>query len=447
MPPQETNNQRASDVGTKGPTQAPNNQTTSYATGQAGQTKGPVVLHYDDPTPSPDLKPGSFGMSEIVKAMRTYESDTAEAMRRNNGSAIKMTLSESMRREGKAVISNKPAPKEKLQNRLVIGNDFTLPRIAVPNMPAPRPSLTSMPSIDSSETLPETIPTTEEQENSLPTPEIPTKTPSYPTDVSNYTEGGASAQMVAPVIEDRDVVQNTETGPSWGGKFMRLVFSLVLIGAGGYGLYYLYTISPLANVSGPNDTTPTKNSIIPTNTQDEILNSSSTPLVISIGTALKKATSDSDIKRISIKDKDQNTLTGNQLIKMLAPSSLDTLNRSVTEDYFIGHIGTQPIFIFKIGYFQNALVAMRSWENGMYTDLMPILKEFNHFSTSSRNNKKELGWSDVLIKNKDAREGKDEVGTTLIVYSFVDKETLIITSSREAFVAVLNRLKELTYTR
>ena len=67
----------------------------------------------------------------------------------------------------------------------------------------------------------------------------------------------------------------------------------------------------------------------------------------------------------------------------------------------------------------------------MVTDLAPI---FGIRSTSTP-----YTFTDEELRNKDLRIVTDEIGKTILLYSFIDKNTILITSHEAIFNALLGK--------
>ncbi len=83
---------------------------------------------------------------------------------------------------------------------------------------------------------------------------------------------------------------------------------------------------------------------------------------------------------------------------------------------------------------------MIEWEKTMAQDL----KQFLLLHTSANLS---LPFQDTIIKNKDVRELKDTDGTALLLYSFFDKNTLIITTREDSFKEIVSRLNTSSFTK
>ncbi|MCI0566003.1 hypothetical protein L0Y46_02275 [bacterium] len=97
--------------------------------------------------------------------------------------------------------------------------------------------------------------------------------------------------------------------------------------------------------------------------------------------------------------------------------------------------GNQPFFIFKTILFENAFAEMLSWEATIAREVMPVFG----LGAPDRDlqNKK---FRDLVIKNKDVRVLEDNGGRTVLLYSFVNRDTLIITTSEDTFLEIVARI-------
>ncbi len=96
----------------------------------------------------------------------------------------------------------------------------------------------------------------------------------------------------------------------------------------------------------------------------------------------------------------------------------------------------RPFFVITVESFENAFAGMLKWESFMFDDLASLFS----LDVSSTQFIDRL-FEDVVIKNRDARILKDSEGNIVLIYSFIDKETLVIATNEETFDEVVNRLK------
>ncbi len=83
---------------------------------------------------------------------------------------------------------------------------------------------------------------------------------------------------------------------------------------------------------------------------------------------------------------------------------------------------------------------MLTWEKDMIEDLKTIFTTENPIFSSENLRSTSFKFKDVVINNKDTRAILDGGGKIIFVYAFADKNTIVITTSREALQEIFNRL-------
>ena len=117
--------------------------------------------------------------------------------------------------------------------------------------------------------------------------------------------------------------------------------------------------------------------------------------------------------------------------------------------------GNAPFIIFKTDFFQNSYAGMLDWEKNMVDDLAILLnfeekiKNQNNTGTSTvRGYLAVRGrFEDKIILNRDVRKFTNENGVSLLVYSFIDKDTLVITTSENVLRSIIQKLEKQTQIR
>jgi hypothetical protein len=103
------------------------------------------------------------------------------------------------------------------------------------------------------------------------------------------------------------------------------------------------------------------------------------------------------------------------------------LDRTIKDKYMVGVISqngkTYPFLVITVNDFGNAFSAMLDWEANMQNDLA-----FLNVATSTEN----YIWKDLIVKNKDVRGLVNQNDQTKIVYTFLDKSTILITDNVSA---------------
>lgn len=139
-------------------------------------------------------------------------------------------------------------------------------------------------------------------------------------------------------------------------------------------------------------------------------------------------------------------ITGRTLLESLNIYVPSELARSLKNDFAIGSMGGNARFIIlKISYYANAFSGMLKWEKNIYKDLKNILGLKNESfevtgTTTSSYNLKTSMFYDGIISNRDSRILRDGQDKTLLVYSFIDDETLVITSNENLLKVITQKL-------
>lgn len=112
--------------------------------------------------------------------------------------------------------------------------------------------------------------------------------------------------------------------------------------------------------------------------------------------------------------------------------------RALRSEYLYGvHslIETHPFLIMKTDSYENAFGYLFEWGGfPVVEDLAPLFG-ITRFPPPEVND-----FTDILIKNRDARVISDAARVPILYYSFVDRETLVFTTDRTTFDEILNRL-------
>ena len=122
------------------------------------------------------------------------------------------------------------------------------------------------------------------------------------------------------------------------------------------------------------------------------------------------------------------------LMESRAPGSLV---RALDSTFMFGvtqsDIG-RPFIFFKLKSYEQAYPGMLEWEENLREDLLPLFispEELSAISSESR-------FQDITIANKDARVLKDGAGKTVLLYTFIDNEVLLITDNETSLRTLQN---------
>ncbi len=136
---------------------------------------------------------------------------------------------------------------------------------------------------------------------------------------------------------------------------------------------------------------------------------------------------------INTTNPDQSAFDVRGVLELLAPRMPGTLLRSFTGKYMLGvysYDKNEPFIILTTSDYAQSFAGMLKWEKDMSSDLGDI---FSIIKTASSTEE----FIDLSLKNKDLRVLRDEKGNTELLYSFIDKNTLIIAKNESLFGAII----------
>jgi len=123
------------------------------------------------------------------------------------------------------------------------------------------------------------------------------------------------------------------------------------------------------------------------------------------------------------------------ILSSLSESVPSSLLRSFdSKKYMIGNTQKDQkklFLILKVNYYDNAFAGMLAWEKELGTTFLKL--------SGLPNTTNEF--RDGVIKNQDTRILRDDAGNSIILYTFYDKETLIIAANEETLFDVVSGLR------
>ena len=129
----------------------------------------------------------------------------------------------------------------------------------------------------------------------------------------------------------------------------------------------------------------------------------------------------------------EHTASAKDVLKVLESKTPPALVRSMSGDNMFGLIQVQgesiPFWIIEVDSFENAFDGILDWEDFIQEDLVPV------FSNSTQ--AIDPVFTDVISRNKDIRVLRNNAGEELLVHTFLDKNTLLITEKEIAFKELL----------
>lgn len=126
-----------------------------------------------------------------------------------------------------------------------------------------------------------------------------------------------------------------------------------------------------------------------------------------------------------------------EILSRLTKNTPPQFLRALGDEYLYGvHVLGEniPFLIVRVDSYESAFAGVFGWAKTITRDLAAF------FNITRFPPPEIYEFSDILIKNRDVGVLYDEARVPIIYYSFVDRETLILTTDRITFEELLNRL-------
>jgi len=200
-----------------------------------------------------------------------------------------------------------------------------------------------------------------------------------------------------------------------------IALSLLLLGGGGLAAYYIYTVL----TGEPTPQIIVSNEIIPINNMLTLANSSKE----NFATEFQNLSYTNGVNLVRVSDANGTMIqTSRNFFNLLAVTPSPTLERTLKDYYFLGAFsdsGTNSLFIIlTVNDYGIAFSGMLDWEENMEEDFAFFAKGGNPLNN--------FVWKDLIVKNKDTRALVNTKGIVKIAYTFLDKNTILITNDLSA---------------
>ncbi|MCX6716080.1 MAG: hypothetical protein NT077_03640 [Candidatus Taylorbacteria bacterium] len=377
-------------------------------------------------------------------------------------------------------ISNSPVPST-FPNPPRVFTPPTPPRPPMPPVPpipqkiptppaSPVPPPTS-PSFTPFQQTPKPISLTNagEVEAVPPTNNVPTlkNIRTYESDVADVLAHRGSSKTSIAIAEsarrgEGQTLGNAPTGtePSssshFVSKLLLVLISLILIGAGVIGGYYLYAKSPLGTKPPEVIETTTPQAIIPFESQAIInidgLNKGS--ILNTVKAEMGKPQKPSSVKDIVLTETKEGVTYRASALEMAYIMEIgvpDIISRTLVPEWMLGIYtgpdGSKSAFVIaKTNLFQNAFSGMLAWENAIPENLKNFITS-NNVDEGTFTPAPKGTFKDQIVKNKDVRAFVTENEQTLLVYSFIDNSTLVVAANNDVLGTIISRLENKAFVR
>ena len=144
-----------------------------------------------------------------------------------------------------------------------------------------------------------------------------------------------------------------------------------------------------------------------------------------------------DVHLVQADDRPQ-AVSFQEFVRLLRLDTPDTLVRNLGTNFMFGVYSAAEnggFMLLEPQNFERAFAGLLAWEPNMLSDLGIILSGVTPEAELLR-----APFTDVLIKNISGRAVYDKSGKIILLYSFFDKNNLIIAANETVFVEVISRL-------
>ncbi len=218
-----------------------------------------------------------------------------------------------------------------------------------------------------------------------------------------------------------------------GANFTAIILSITLIIAGVFASMFIFDY-----ITTPKELEVSlKTDIIPYNNEIMLANMS----VESFGTEIKNLSAQNGISIINISDNQGNQINTSSSLFDFLNIRARTVTRYFDKSFVLGANGESGLFlIFETSDFGATFSGMLEWEKNIEEDLSFMFDQQENSDSS-------FVWKDAIIKNKDARILSNNRGVSKIYYSFLNKNTLVITSSEKTLTDIFSAFASKPFVR
>ena len=150
-------------------------------------------------------------------------------------------------------------------------------------------------------------------------------------------------------------------------------------------------------------------------------------------------------------DKNENNISSTKFLNLIKAHIPSEILRSLRPEYAFGmhnYNGNQRFLILKIGSYSNAFSGMLAWEMDLWSDFKVLFSLPDISKNGQVRGIETPTFQDAIYSNKDCRVVKDSSGNVLLLYSIIDANTIVITTSSDTLREIISRsLKAQTVTQ
>lgn len=350
--------------------------------------------------------------------------------------------------EDKKVAQNNIAPetKESVQNQI---DSYINPNSQN------KDNVTAIPNI----AIPEKIPEPLIKVADIPTPPKQNRPiiRTYKSDVEETIQTGHLSSVNIALAENKKMLEQAkrteiETKKSGVNKTV-IIISLILIFGGALAFFIPQF---LINVQYGQKTTPAETfsskPIMTVDAEDKInigdINLSR------VATTLKErvdqaATRLGQLKNIYLTEGTgtaEKLITASKFLNLIGADVPSEIQVTLKNPYMFGtytYNGNQRFLILKVGSYDTTFAGMFSWEANLLQNFTELFGLNINNGVSGTSSEMQTGrFQDAMFDNKDCRVVKDASGKIIFLYSIIDQNTIVITTSTDTLTEIINRISK-----
>ncbi len=142
----------------------------------------------------------------------------------------------------------------------------------------------------------------------------------------------------------------------------------------------------------------------------------------------------------------ENLITADHFLSLINATLPSEIQRTLKDSYMFGsynYNGNQRFLILKVGAYDTTFSGMLQWETNLWQDFKELFSLQSDNSTSSPSFGLEIKkFQDATFYNKDCRVVRDSSGNIIFLYSIIDENTVVITTSTDTLREIINRVSK-----
>jgi hypothetical protein len=143
---------------------------------------------------------------------------------------------------------------------------------------------------------------------------------------------------------------------------------------------------------------------------------------------------------------DEKLITASTFLTLIKSNIPSEIQRTLKDPYMFGlhnYNGNQKFLILKVGSYDTTFSGMLYWETNLWQDFKELFDLKSENSTPENSFAIEIRkFQDATFDNKDCRVIKDSGGNIIFLYSIIDENTIVITTSTDTLKEIINRVSK-----